>query len=59
MKQKLLNITLLQIDTMILLKWHCMVDNPDTPSFVTYATIGKVFGIDGSSARRLILKRFE
>ena len=43
---------------MIILKWHRMVYSPDLPSYVTYGTIGKIYGIDGSSARRLILKRF-
>ena len=36
-----------------------MVCDPNIPSFVSYGTIGKVYCIDGSSARRLILKRFE
>ena len=44
---------------MIQLKWHRMVDNPNLPSYVTYAAIGKVFGIDGSSVRRLVLNRFQ
>ena len=44
---------------MIQLKWHRMVDNSNLPSYVTYAAIGKVFGIDGSSVRRLVLNRFQ
>ena len=44
---------------MIQLKWHRMVDNPNLPSYVSYATIGKVFSIDGSSVRRLVLNRFQ
>ena len=42
---------------MIKLKWHRMIDDPTLPSYVSYATIGKVFDIDGSSVRRLVLKR--
>ena len=59
MKQKVKQITLEKIDTMIQLKWHRMVDNPNLPSYVSYATIGKVFSIDGSSVRRLVLNRFQ
>ena len=36
-----------------------MVYSPDLPSYVTFKTLGNVFGIDGSSVRRLILKRFK
>ena len=39
---------------MIVLRWHKMVFNPDYPAFVTYNTLGKVFGIDASSVARLI-----
>ena len=41
---------------MIILKWHRLPDCPDHPSYVSYSIIGKIFGIDGSSARRLILQ---
>ena len=58
MKQLVKEITSEQIDTMIILKWHRMVYDPDSPSFVSYSTLGKAYGIDGSSAWRLILKRF-
>ena len=44
---------------MIILKWRKLVDSLDHPSFVSYSVIGKVFGIDGSSVRRLIIKRFD
>ena len=44
---------------MIILKYHKLVDSQDHPSFVANSVLGKVFGIDGSSVRRLILKRFE
>ena len=43
---------------MIILKWRKLVDSVDHPSFVSYSVIGKIFGIDGSSVRRLIIKRF-
>ena len=43
---------------MIVLKWRKLVDSLEHPSFVSYSVIGKVFGIDGSSVRRLIIKRF-
>ena len=44
---------------MIVLKWHRHVDSPDYPAYVSNAVIGKVFGIDGSSVRRLYMKRFD
>jgi len=44
---------------MIILKYHRLVDSQDYISFVPYSIIGKVFGIDGSSVRRLMLRRFE
>ena len=40
---------------MIILRYHCLVNSPDNPAFVTYETLGKVYGIDGSSVRRLML----
>ena len=43
---------------MILLKWHKRVTSPNHPSYVSYKVIGSIYGIDGSSVRRLILKRF-
>ena len=58
MKQLVKQVTSEQIDTMIILKWHRMVYDPDSPSFVSYSTLGKAYGIDGSSVWRLILKRF-
>lgn len=59
MKQKVRQITSDQVDQMIILKWHRRVADPSQRSFVSYATLGKVFDIDGSSARRLVLKRFQ
>ena len=44
---------------MIILKYHKLVDSHDYPSFVANSVLGKVYGIDGSSVRRLILRRFE
>lgn len=43
---------------MIILRYHKRVKSQEYPAFVTYHALGKVFGIDGSSVRRLILKRF-
>ena len=59
MKQKVLNITTEQVDQMITLKWHRLVDSPDHPAYVSNSAIGKIFGIDGSSVRRLYIKRFK
>ena len=39
---------------MILFKYHQNVDNPDEPAYVSNATIGKVYGIDGSSVSRIL-----
>ena len=58
MKQKLLDITTEQIDQMILIRYRKKVSSDENPSFVSFGVIGKVFGIDGSSVRRLILQRF-
>ena len=44
---------------MIILRYHGMVYSDDQPAYVSYKTLGKVFGIDLSSVRRLILKRFD
>jgi len=44
---------------MIILKYRRLVDSSDHTSYVPYSIIGKVFGIDGSSVRRLMLKRFD
>ena len=43
---------------MILLKWMKPVELPDHPAFISNAVIGKLYGIDGSSVRRLYMKRF-
>lgn len=44
---------------MILLRYHRLVTSLHHPAFVSYATLGKVYGIDGSSVRRLIIKRLK
>ena len=36
---------------MIRIKWGKLVDSLNHTSFVPYATIGKIYGIDGSSVR--------
>ena len=59
MKQKLLTITNEDVDNMILIKWGKPVSSSNNPAFVSNAVIGKIFGIDGSSVRRLYMKRFE
>ena len=59
MKQKLLKITNEDVDNMIFIKWGKSVSSSNNPSFVSNAVIGKIFGIDGSSVRRLYMKRFE
>ena len=54
-KKHLYQFTEEEIDQMIILKWHRHVDSPDYPAYVSNAVIGKVFGIDGSSVRRLYM----
>jgi hypothetical protein len=58
MKQKLLQITPEQVDQMITIKWGKHAKDSSQVSFVSYSVVGKVFGIDGSSVRRMVLKRF-
>ena len=36
---------------MILLRYHRRVDNPNSQAYVTYKTLGRVYGIDGSTVR--------
>ena len=43
---------------MIFIKWGKHVTSPVTPAFVSNSEIGKLYGIDGSSVRRLYVKRF-
>jgi len=43
---------------MIILKYHRRVSSPDYPSYVSNATLAKIYGIDASSIGRLIKKRF-
>ena len=43
---------------MILVKWGKPVTHTTNTAFVSNAVIGKIWGIDGSSVRRLYLKRF-
>ena len=38
-----------------MLRYHFRATNVDNPAYVTYNTLGKVYGIDGSSVRRLII----
>ena len=58
MRQKLLQITPEQVDQMIIIKWGKYAKDSNQVSFVSYSVVGKVFGIDGSSVRRMVLKRF-
>ena len=58
MEQILHTLTSLGVDNMILLKWMKPVDSPDIPAFISNHIIGKIYGIDGSSVRRLYIKRF-
>ena len=59
MKQILKYITEREIKSMIILKWHRMVDSADYPSYESYSTVGRIYDIDGSSARRVILNWFD
>ena len=43
------------VDQMIIIRYHRMVNTFDEPAYVTFKTLGKVYGIDGSSVRRLII----
>ena len=58
MKQKLRDITTDQVDEMIMIKWGKPVTNSNHTAFVSNSIIGKIYGIDGSSVRRLYKKRF-
>ena len=58
MKQKLKYISEREIKSMIIIKWHWLVFSSEHPSFESYGTVGKIYGIDGSSARRVILEWF-
>ena len=44
---------------MILLRYHRKVTSLDNPAYVTYDILGRLYGIDGSSVRRLLIKRFK
>ena len=44
---------------MIKLKWGRLVTEPINPAFLSNSVIGKLYKIDGSSVRRLYLKRFQ
>ena len=59
MKVKPSTISSATVDQMILMKWHKRVTSPDHPAFVSNSTLGKIYGVDGSSIRRLYLKRFK
>ena len=56
MKQVLKTITSEDVDNMILLKWGNPVESPNNPAFLSNNVIGKIYGIDGSSVRRLYMK---
>ena len=56
---RVLDMTDEDVDQMIKIKWGRLVNNSNHTAFVSNAVIGKVFGIDGSSVRRLYMKRFE
>jgi hypothetical protein len=43
---------------MIIIKWGKYAKDSNQVSFVSYSVVGKVFGIDGTSVRRMVLKRF-
>ena len=58
MKQVLQTITSEDVDNMILLKWGKPVESPDNAAYLSNKVIGKMYGIDGSSVRRLYMKRF-
>ena len=59
MRQIVKHMTEKQVDQMVLLRYHQRVESPKHPAYVTYSTIGKVFGISGSSVRSLVLHRFQ
>ena len=59
MKQIVKDLTEADVDQMIMLKWHRHVEDPTVPAFVSNATIGKVYGIHGSSVSRLLKSRFK
>ena len=42
---------------MIIIKWGKLVSDPYQLSYISYTVLGKIYGIDGSTARRLVLKR--
>jgi hypothetical protein len=44
---------------MIRIKWGKNASGSDNWSFAPYSVIGKLYGIDGSSVRRLVLKRLD
>ena len=59
MRQKVLQLSTEQVDQMIRIKWGGYRANNDQPSYIAYSVLGKIFGVDGSSARRLVLKRLQ
>ena len=59
MKQIVKHLTDDDVDHMIMLKYHRQVVDPHVPAFVSNDTIGKVYGIHGSSVSRLLKTRFE
>ena len=59
MKQKLIDMTSERVEEMIMVKWGKLVHTPHEPSFVAYSAVGKIFGMDGSSVRRLVMHHFK
>ena len=55
MKQRVREITKEQVDKMIALKWGENTSGSNSWSYLSYKVIGILFGIDGSSVRRLVL----
>ena len=47
------------VDEMIKIKWGKYVSHPDNPAYVSNAVLGKIYGVDGSSVRRLYMNRFK
>ena len=44
---------------MIKLRWGKDVTHPRHPTLTSFKAVGKVFGVSGTQARKLILAKFE
>ena len=55
-KQRVHTLTKEDIDNMIYIKWGKHVERPINPAYVPNHVIGRLYGIDGSSVRRLYMK---